>query len=225
MTSFPPGLLADLRSGGAILLLAFVLCHAIASVYCFTHRGLTYAQTFVQTLVMGGVVTALMMMVIGNNLVWGIGVMGALALVRFRTSLRDSRDMIFVFASLVTGIACGTRSFALATLGALAFCLVAVYLAYLPFAARRTFDGLLRFTAPWGEDSSERASLAMRTHCRQFVLATIREVGQGELSESVYHLRFKSDDSRQRLARELAAVPGLSGVELLMDDTREEAAP
>lgn len=222
MTDFTGAAAVDLRAAVTALLAAFALSHLIALVYVWTHRGLSYSPSFVQTLVMGGVVTALMMLTIGNNLVWGIGMVGAMALVRFRTSLRDPRDMIFVFASLVSGIACGTRAFSLGFLGAGVFALSAFYLAYVPFGSRKSFDGLLRFTAAWEGDSTESATAALKRHCRKFVLATIREVRQGEASEHVYHVRFRRDESRHELAKELTSVPGLSGVAILLEDTRVE---
>jgi hypothetical protein len=222
MMPLTPANWADLRMVGAVLLSAFAMSHLLALVYVWTHRGLSYSQSFVQTLVMSSVVTATMMLTIGSNLVWGIGMVGAMALVRFRTTLRDPRDMVFVFAALVAGIAAGTRSYALGALGAAGFSLVALYLANVPFAARKSFDGLLRFTAPWDGPATEKAAEAMQRHCRQSVLATVREVRQGEASEHVYHVRFRRDESRAGLARELAAVPGLSGVAILVEDTRVE---
>lgn len=218
-----PAALADLRSAAAALLAAFAMSQAIAAVYGWTHRGLSYSQTFVQTLVMSSVVTTTMMLAIGNNIVWGIGVVGALALVRFRTNLRDPRDMVFVFAALVAGIACGTQAWALGALGTAAFCLVALYLAFLPPGARRSFDGLVRFTVPWSGDADRTAAESLRRHCRVFVLATVRESGQGEAGEHVYHVRFRRDESRQLLAQELASVPGLTGMALLLEDSRLDA--
>jgi len=215
--------IADLRTALVSLLAAFAMSHLLAVVYVWSHRGLSYTQSFVQTLVMSGVVTAMMMLAIGNNIVWGIGVVGALALVRFRTNLRDPRDMVFIFAALVAGIACGTRAYALGAVGTILFSMVALYLAHVPFGARKSFDGLLRFTIPWEGSGNAAATETMQKHCRQFVLATVREVGQGEASEHVYHVRFRRDDSRQKLAQELAAVPGLSGMELMLEDTRIEA--
>ncbi|MBS1824611.1 MAG: DUF4956 domain-containing protein [Acidobacteria bacterium] len=215
--------IADLRTALVSLLAAFAMSHLLAIVYVWSHRGLSYAQSFIQTLVMSGVATAMMMLAIGNNIVWGIGVVGALALVRFRTNLRDPRDMVFIFAALVAGIACGTRAYALGTVGTIIFSLVALYLSHVPFGARKTFDGLLRFTIPWEGAGNSTATETLQRHCRQFVLATIREVGQGEASEHVYHVRFRRDDSRLKLAQDLAAVPGLSGMELLLEDSRIEA--
>ena len=222
MTAMNSISIADLRVAGTVLLAAFAMSHLLALVYVWSHRGLSFSQSYVQTLVMSSVVTAMMMLAIGNNLVWGIGMVGAMALVRFRTNLRDPRDMVFVFASLVVGIAAGTRAYALGALGTAAFSLIALYLAHVPFGARKSFDGLLRFTAPWDGDSTEAASASIQRHCRKFVLATLREVRQGQSSEHVYHVRFRRDESRSQLARDLAAVPGLSGIAILLEDSRVE---
>lgn len=214
--------LLTLRDGAAALLTAFVLSHFIALVYVWSHQGLSYSNTFVQSLVMSGVVTTTMMMAIGSNLVWGIGVVGALALVRFRTNVRDPRDIIFVFASLVAGVATGTRAYGLAVLGTAMFCVVALYLSRIPFGVRRSFDGLLRFTAPWDGGTDEAVNETMRRHCKNFVLATVREVAQGDGSERVYHVRFRRDDSRQQFMSELSRVNRISGIALMLEDTRLE---
>ena len=121
----------DLRAVVVSILAAFASSHVLALVYVWSHRGLSYSQSFVQTLVMAGVATSLMMLVIGNNIVWGIGMIGALALVRFRTNLREPRDMIFIFTALILGIASGTRAFAVVIVGTVAFSLVAIYLSRL----------------------------------------------------------------------------------------------
>jgi hypothetical protein len=221
-TMFPPAALADARVAATVLLAAFAMSHLLALVYVWTHRGLSYSQSYVQTLVMSSVVTALMMLTIGTNLVFGIGMVGAMALVRFRTNLRDPRDMVFVFAALVSGIAAGTRAYGLGAVGVVAFSLVALYLAYVPFGAKKSFDGLLRYTAPWEGGAVEAAGEALQRHCRQSVLATVREVRQGEASEHVYHVRFRKDESRGLLAKALAGVKGVSGVAILVEDTRVE---
>ena len=114
---FTPAAIADARVAATVLLAAFAMSHLLALVYVWTHRGLSYSQSYVQTLVMSSVVTALMMLTIGTNLVFGIGMVGAMALVRFRTNLRDPRDMVFVFAALVCGIATGTRAYGLGAVG------------------------------------------------------------------------------------------------------------
>jgi hypothetical protein len=80
------------------MLISFVLCQLIAAVYSWTFRGLSYSRGFVISLALTGVVATLLMLAIGNNVARGLGLLGTLAIIRFRSTLRDVRDMMFVFA-------------------------------------------------------------------------------------------------------------------------------
>jgi hypothetical protein len=97
---------SDFRIVLLSILTALILSHLVAFAYCLSHTGLSYSRSFVQTLVMGGVIASMLMLAIGSNLVWGIRIVGTLAIVRFRTNLRDPRDMMFIFAALATGYRC-----------------------------------------------------------------------------------------------------------------------
>jgi hypothetical protein len=162
----------------------------------------------------------MMMLVIGNNIVWGIGMVGALALVRFRTNLRDPRDMMFIFMSLVIGLAAGTMALAVAIAGTVVFSLVALYLGRLSFGFRNYFDALVRFTAA-GSESSGAAAECLRAHCSRFALSVVQQVSQSEAMEHVYQIRFRSEGSGQELVRDLERVAGLSNLSLL-EESRVE---
>lgn len=57
----------DLRTAVVAILAAFAATHVLAVVYVWTYRGLSYSQSFVQSLVMGGVATSMMMLAIGDR--------------------------------------------------------------------------------------------------------------------------------------------------------------
>jgi hypothetical protein len=84
---------------------------------CYTYEktflGLSYSRNFVQALVLSSVVAATVMQAIGDNVGRGLGMLGALSIVRFRTSFKDPRDIMFLFAAL------GLVSAAVSLLGAL----------------------------------------------------------------------------------------------------------
>ena len=90
-------------------LLAFVLGQVVAWGYSRTHSGLSYSRSFTQSLVIMSVVVSFVMFVIGNSIVTAFGLLGALALIRFRNVLKDTRDTVFVFISLVVGMSVGTQ--------------------------------------------------------------------------------------------------------------------
>lgn len=82
------------------VLLTFALQMAVVWVYKKTHRGISYSQSFLFTLVMIGVLGAVIMMVVQNNLIGAFALLGAFSLIRFRTIVKDTRDVAFVFFAL-----------------------------------------------------------------------------------------------------------------------------
>jgi hypothetical protein len=210
----------DVRAALLSVLAGFVLSHLVAAVYAWTHRGLSYSRSFVHALILGGVVASMLMLAIGSNLVWGIGIVGTLAIIRFRTNLRDPRDMVFVFAALAAGIAAGVRAFAAGAIGTLVFCLAALYLNSVGFGARNSFDGLLRFTLPIDVHGGDDIHSLLKTHCSKSVLASLQQMPLGDLTEYAYQIRFRRDDSREGLVRDLERVPGLANLSLLLQESQ-----
>ena len=88
-------------------LLAFFLSSLIAVTYEFTTKSIYRKAHFLQSLALIGVVAATILQAIGESVAIGLGIIGALSIIRFRTSINDPRNITFMFASLGSGIACG----------------------------------------------------------------------------------------------------------------------
>lgn len=200
------------------MLISFVLCQLIAAVYSWTFRGLSYSRGFVISLALTGVVATLLMLAIGNNVARGLGLLGTLAIIRFRSTLRDVRDMMFVFSSLAVGIAVGVQAFLIAGVGTLMFCLFALHMTFAPFGSRRQYDGLLRLNVPADPAVDDLLKLALRQHCSTFVLANLREVAQGGRLEQAYQIKLRDPSYRDHLVVALKSIEGLYDVSLLMQD-------
>jgi hypothetical protein len=200
------------------LLVSFVLCQLIAAVYSWTFRGLSYSRGFVISLALTGVVATLLMLAIGNNVARGLGLLGTLAIIRFRSTMRDVRDMMFVFSSLAVGIAVGVQAFLIAGLGAVAFCLFTVHLTFAPFASRRQFDGLLRLNAPADPKVDELLKRVLQQHCSTFVLVNLREISQGGRLEQAYHVKLRDPSYQPHLISAIRTVEAVSDVSLLLQD-------
>src|ERR1041384_3529324 len=110
----------------ATLLLAFVLSTAIGWVYRFTHRNISYSQSYVQTLIILGMLISLIMLVVGSNIARAFALVGALSGVRFRNAIPETRDVGFIFLVMGVGMAAGTRFYTLAVIATVAICLVIV---------------------------------------------------------------------------------------------------
>ena len=96
---------------------AAVLGCAIYLSYWITHSGSIYSRKFNVTLLTLTVLTATVMTVIGNNVALSLGMVGALSIIRFRTSIKDSRDTAYIFWTIIVGICCGVGDYLVAGVG------------------------------------------------------------------------------------------------------------
>lgn len=204
------------------ILLSFVLCTAFATVYRWTFQGFSYSRSYVHTLVLGGMIVSVLIMAIGNNLARGLGILGTLAIVRFRTPVRDSRDMMFLFACLGIGIACGAGVYMVAVVGTILLCLAALLLHWSPFASRRQYEGLLRFTMPAGPEMEHRVHDVMRQCCSAFHLIAMREAIQGEAIEYAYQVRLIDPSYQRDLVDGLHEIENVTDANLIMQRTTVE---
>jgi uncharacterized membrane protein YhiD involved in acid resistance len=182
---------------------------------------MSYSRGFVQAVAMGSIVACMLMLAINNSVAAGLGIAGSLAIIRFRTSMRDPRDMVFIFASMGAGIASGLRAHLAAVCGTLLFCLAAFLLSSTEFGSQRQFDALLRFQIPTHTDESEVLGLLKR-YTRKFALVTMREVSQGELMEHAYQVRLLDPKSRSELIEQMETLPEVQGVSLLLQEPTVE---
>lgn len=205
----------------AALLLAFALSTAIAWIYVLTYQGMGYLRTFVQTLALSGVVSSLVMLAIGDDIARGLGMVGALTLVRFRATLKDPRDLMFVFASLATGVACGVQAFAVAIVGTAVFLGATVYVSVSQLGTRREFDAVLRFRAPSASDGNAALRSVLDRHCRKLSLIDLRSAGDSA-QEFAYHIKLAHEGSESSLVQELEKIPGVEDAVIIKQDTSVE---
>ena len=101
----------------ANILVSGILGFLIFISYMISHRGTIYSKKFNVSLVVLTVLTSMVMTVIGNNVALSLGMVGALSIVRFRTAIKDSRDTVYIFWTIIAGICCGVGDFVVAGIG------------------------------------------------------------------------------------------------------------
>jgi hypothetical protein len=191
------------------LLLSFVLGQLIAWIYAWSHSGLSYSRSFTQSLVLMTLVVSLVMYVIGNSIITAFGLLGALALIRFRNVLKDTRDTVFVFIALVVGMAVGSQRYMIAVVGTVALGLAVLYLDATSFGTLGRYDGYL--TCRFGS-AVDRGRLSSMLHrfCRAVKQVSTRQSGDDDGGELVYQVGLRD---RQRSGELLAALRQVEGVQ------------
>lgn len=101
----------------ANILVSGIIGFVIFVSYMISHKGTIYSKKFNVSLVVLTVLTTMVMTVIGNNVALSLGMVGALSIVRFRTAIKDSRDTVYIFWTIIAGICCGVGDFVVASVG------------------------------------------------------------------------------------------------------------
>jgi len=196
----------------------FVLSQVVAWVYVWTHKGISYSASLTQSLVVLSLIVALVMLVVGNNIARAFGLFGALALIRFRTPVKDAKDTVFLFLSVALGIATGTGNIVAALIGTIVICGVLFYLRATNFGNRMSHDGLFRFRLPHGEDHEACLHEMLHRYCDAFKLVHIREVVPGSMMEFSYQIKLFDPRYSSKLVTEFENMEGVNGLSLLLQD-------
>ncbi len=204
------------------LLVPFVLSSIIATVYRWTFQSVSYSRSFIHTMVLSSMIVSMVIMAVGDSFARGLGILGSLAIVRFRTPIRDPRDMVFLYACMGVGITCGAAAFGVAIISTVTISLAVLLLHWSPFASRRAHEALLRYVVPTGFNADDKVKELLRNTCSTFSMIAMREVGQGDLVECCYQVRLLDPSYQLDLVGGLSKIPNLTEPNLLLQRTTVE---
>ena len=106
----------------------------IFAVYRLLTRKTFYNKNFNISLAALSLITAIVILTVQANIVISLGMVGALSIVRFRTAIKDPMDLVFLFWSISTGIACGAGMVEIAIVGSLLLTILIILLDRIPVA-------------------------------------------------------------------------------------------
>ncbi|MEU8662051.1 DUF4956 domain-containing protein [Actinoplanes philippinensis] len=173
------------------LSLSFVLSAFIAWVYRFTHRNVSYSQSYVQTLVVLGMLIALIMLVVGSNIARAFALVGALSVVRFRNAIKETRDVGFIFLVMGVGMAAGTRFYTLAIVAAVAISLIILVMFRFNWFASNVQRQVVKVQVPPDGNYTQNIQDVLISLTSEFELISIESIRGGALTELMYTVRLK----------------------------------
>ncbi|MBQ2763854.1 MAG: DUF4956 domain-containing protein [Firmicutes bacterium] len=101
------------------LTIAFGIGMFIFLVYKKTYSGVMYSSSFGVTLVALTMITTVIILAVSSNVVLSLGMVGALSIVRFRTAIKETLDIAFLFWSIAVGIVLAAGMIPLAVTGSI----------------------------------------------------------------------------------------------------------
>ena len=112
------------------LLIAALLAIFMIAVYKITYKGAVFSFEFAVSLVLTTLVTSMVILPISYNLTLSLGMVGALSIVRYRTAVKNSKDIAYMFWAIAIGITCGAGFYLIAIAGTAFIAIVMVIMMY-----------------------------------------------------------------------------------------------
>jgi len=197
------------------LALSTALGLIVCWVYRRTHKGLSYSQSFVLTLVFVSVIVSSVMMIIGNSLARAFALVGALSIIRFRTVVKDTKDTAYVFFALAVGMASGTGNYFIAVVTTVVVSVLALVLHGLNFGALYKSEFILRFLYDRDSGGQDAYVDIINRFSRRSNLLHLEPSADGRLMTVTYDIILKEDMTSEDLSAEIAKSEGVSEVTLI----------
>ncbi|WP_442511994.1 DUF4956 domain-containing protein [Novipirellula sp. SH528] len=197
------------------LVVAFLCGCVIAAIYRWVRPREQVMPTFPATLVLLAILCAMLPLVIGQNVAWAFGLVGALSIVRFRTVVEDTHDITFVIFAVLVGMAVGADRLTVAIVG-MAVTGIAAFLV----RPRQRGDGWTRSGARLtirlgaGRDPEAALGSVFERLLEKVELTSGGTSKQGASLDLNYRIRLNADTKATDLINQLNLIEGVQSVEL-----------
>jgi uncharacterized membrane protein YhiD involved in acid resistance len=183
--------------------ISIVLNLAIAILYRKTYKGTRYSQDYVQTLIIIGVVTTILIMTVSGNGAIAFGMFAAFSIIRFRRNLGQSRDLAFVFFAMATGMVVGARQYQMAMIITVIVGAAIYVLSKTDAFAPRRASHLLTLRMTSDMDFEALLKPVFEEFADQIQLIRVSSAQAGMMTELRYGVQMKVDANTQRLLEAL----------------------
>ena len=201
------------------LIVALICGLLISFFYRVTYRGPGFSYSFLNSMIVLTMITAIVIMVIGNNLARAFGLVGAMSIIRFRTAIKETQDIVFIFFSLAIGMACGVGLHILAVSGTLIIGVIFYILTKSNVSSPSKKDFLLQFTYLPNGDADEAPFLKIfQKYCKNTRLINTKAANEGEMLELSYHVNLKDVKITTEFISKLKSIEGVARVNLFYDE-------
>ena len=201
------------------LLIAFICGFLISIFYRITYKGPGVQQSFLNSLVVLTMITTVVIMVIGNNLARAFGLVGAMSIIRFRTPLKETIDIIYIFFSLAIGMAAGVGLPYIALISTIFIGSVLWFLTKTNVVAPPKRGFLLQFTYYSDLGTEDVPYLdVINQYCHSSKLLNVKSIGKGDNLELSYYVKIKNTKMNSQFVKAIKIIEGINHVNLYFDE-------
>jgi uncharacterized membrane protein YhiD involved in acid resistance len=196
-----------------IAVLVSVLVFAIYEflVYRFVSHRSFYNKSFNITIAILPFFIATIILCLQSNVVITLGTIGALAIIRFRTAVKDPVDMIYLLWSVHTGIICGCQLYPVALFTSLIVTVVLVTLEHVSFGKKPFI-----LVAHTEKDEEEKIREILDRHSKSYRIKSRNVTNKG--CDYAIELSIKKPSELSSALRNTSEIERFSIIEYDADD-------
>ncbi len=192
------------------LILSFFLGLLISFVYKKTHKGMSYSQSFMVTNIFLSLIVCMVIMTIGNSISRAFALVGALSIIRFRTVIKDPKDIVFIFWSLATGMVCGTGQYFLAFASSLIITIVAYILHKSNYGSIYKSEFILQFRFEKTDDQEASYMKKLNNFCSVSTLLNSEPSGDNKSLKLTFDIVLKEEEDVNKFILDISGSKGVS---------------
>ena len=190
------------------LIYAFLISLFVFFIYKLTSKSVIYSKKFNISMSLMSIITAAIVLSMQSNITVSLGMVGALSIVRFRTAIKEPRDLLFLFWSISNGIIIGAQIYSISIVLAVVLGIAMIFYDIipekkLPYLLVIYFKGVNPYTV----------ELILDSYKLKYRLKS--ENLSSKESSYIYELRNVKDKD---FVSEILKIKGVSEVNLLSQD-------
>lgn len=194
----------------------------VAFIYRKVTPGFSYSISILHTLLYLAMIVSLVMMVISNQIARAFTLVGALAVIRFRTPIKDAKDAAFIFLALAAGMGAGVGLYLVTALGTILIGAFILLIHYTKFGLRVRRETLVKFTVPLGEgeDSLYHRGVFQR-FLRDHRLINARSLHESGRLELTFLVKPQKATDMIEFSQALSSIPQIERVSVIVSEDEE----
>ncbi|MBQ9071758.1 MAG: DUF4956 domain-containing protein [Bacilli bacterium] len=190
------------------LIYAFLLSLFVFFIYKLTTKGVIYSKKFNISMSLMSIITAAIVLSMQANITVSLGMVGALSIVRFRTAIKEPRDLLFLFWSISNGIIIGAGVYSMAIVLAIILAIAMLFFDIIP-EKKTPYILVIYFKNVTTRD----IEIILNSYKIKYKLKS--ENLSSKESSYIYELKVKKD---KEFVNEILKIKGVSEVNLMSQD-------
>lgn len=185
------------------MILSYILCAILSRFIRIAGSNASSDRNLANTMIFLGAIVSLIMAVIGNSLARAFGAIGALSLIRFRTAVKSSSDLAWLFMAISIGMTCGSGYFAIATGATGLYAVFIVLTTRFLSESSATKLSMLKLSYSFSEELYRQLNECIQKNSLSWKILSEEATDSGKTSEMIVEICLPAEKSAGAVLKEL----------------------